>query len=209
MDFALRGALELSDPVGPGRSRGASERGATRREERGRERQVAPAVGARARRVSRAGGYASSVSFADRNSRVTLRVTVLPFYPVPYRPAGSRDNTVTSADRSGKYEAGSLRTGRIPLSRWRHGFEPRWDYQETLRSESLSSLSDDSPLPFVPHLSRGRPRRVGNLRGAVRVAWVGRLRAPSNCSRVRGQLRPTQHRRPPSGPLRPACRQRS
>ena len=128
MDFALRGALELSDPVGPGRSRGASERGATRREERGRERQVAPAVGARARRVSRAGGYASSVSFADRNSRVTLRVTVLPFYPVPSRSAGSRDNTLTSADRSGKDEAGSLRTGRIPLSRWRHGVEPRWDY---------------------------------------------------------------------------------
>ena len=48
-------------------------------------------------------------------------------------------------------------------------------------------LSDDSALPFVPHLSRGRPRDVGNLRGAVRVAWVGRLGAPSNCSRVHGR----------------------
>jgi hypothetical protein len=36
------------------------------------------------------------------------------------------------------------------LSRWRHGFEPRWDYTQRRRSEALSSLSRDSAPPFRP-----------------------------------------------------------
>jgi hypothetical protein len=51
----------------------------------------------------------------------------------------------------------------------------------------MFGLTSESRAPFVPHLSRGRPRHVGNLRGAVRVAWVGRLGAPSNCLRMRGR----------------------
>jgi hypothetical protein len=41
------------------------------------------------------------------------------------------------------------------LSRWRHGFEPRWDYTEKRRSETLFSVS-------------------GNLGPAVRPAFVPR-----------------------------------
>jgi len=47
-----------------------------------------------------------------------------------------------------------------PLSRWRHGFEPRWDYKQRCRSEGMFRLSIESAGPFVPHLSRGRPRHV-------------------------------------------------
>jgi hypothetical protein len=43
----------------------------------------------------------------------------------------------------------------LNLSRWRHGFEPRWDYTEKRRSETLFSVS-------------------GNLRPTVRPAFVPR-----------------------------------
>jgi hypothetical protein len=33
-----------------------------------------------------------------------------------------------------------VKSGPRTLSRWRHGFEPRWDYKEKRRSEALSSL---------------------------------------------------------------------
>ena len=46
------------------------------------------------------------------------------------------------------------------LSRWRHGFKSRWDYQQTRRSEPLSGAGEPSRSILVPHLSRGGPRRV-------------------------------------------------
>jgi hypothetical protein len=51
-------------------------------------------------------------------------------------------------------------SARTTLSRWRHGFEPRWDYKQRCRSEGMFRLSIESAGPFVPHLSRGRPRHV-------------------------------------------------
>ena len=51
-------------------------------------------------------------------------------------------------------------SSRGTLSRWRHGFEPRWDYKQRCRSEGMFRLSSESAGPFVPHLSRGRPRHV-------------------------------------------------
>jgi len=46
------------------------------------------------------------------------------------------------------------------LSRWRHGFEPCWDYKQRRRSDGPSRLSGESADPFVPHFSCGRPRHV-------------------------------------------------
>jgi len=53
------------------------------------------------------------------------------------------------------------------LSRWRHGFEPRWDYKETLRSEPLSCAGEPSRSVLVPHLSRSGPPHVTDAVGAV------------------------------------------
>jgi hypothetical protein len=63
-------------------------------------------------------------------------------------------------------------SARTTLSRWRHGFEPRWDYTEKRRSEALSSLKRRLSSPvrpaFVPRPTptrrqsqRGRPGRLG------------------------------------------------
>jgi hypothetical protein len=46
------------------------------------------------------------------------------------------------------------------LSRWRHGFKSRWDYQETRRSGAMSGGRGPSRFVLVPHLSRGRCERV-------------------------------------------------
>ena len=54
-------------------------------------------------------------------------------------------------------------SARLNLSRWRHGFEPRWDYQETRRSEALSGAGEPSCAVFVPHLSCSGPPHVNNL----------------------------------------------
>jgi hypothetical protein len=48
----------------------------------------------------------------------------------------------------------------MSLSRWRHGFKSRWDYEQRRRSDALYGLKAESAGPFVPHLSRGRPRHV-------------------------------------------------
>ncbi|SRR6266542_4089273 len=58
------------------------------------------------------------------------------------------------------------------LSRWRHGFEPRWDYKQRCRSEGMFRLSSQSAGPFVPHLSRGRPRHVTTEPAQTRVRVV-------------------------------------
>jgi hypothetical protein len=53
----------------------------------------------------------------------------------------------------------------------------------------LSSLSDDSALPFVPHLSRGRPRHVTSESPRGRPGRVGRSTQSRRgiCSRGRGR----------------------
>jgi hypothetical protein len=40
---------------------------------------------------------------------------------------------------SDRDEAGTVRTYRIPLSGWRHGFEPRWDYERKPPGQGTSS----------------------------------------------------------------------
>ena len=50
---------------------------------------------------------------------------------------------LTSADRFSQDGEGRTRTYRIPLSRWRHGFEPRWDYGQTRRSGQLTVPPSD------------------------------------------------------------------
>jgi len=74
----------------------------------------------------------------------------------------------------------AVESTRSALSRWRHGFEPRWDYQEETRRRSSrlrpgqgahtgfhattkvgsSTLSGLGRPSLVPHLSRGRRRHV-------------------------------------------------
>src|SRR5687768_8800822 len=56
---------------------------------------------------------------------------------VPRRPALSVD----LRKRTGRDEPGRHRTNRIALSRWRHGFEPRWDYQgQRMSGSPVSTL---------------------------------------------------------------------
>jgi hypothetical protein len=52
------------------------------------------------------------------------------------------------------------------LSRWRHGFEPRWDYKQRPRSDALSSLSGESVQPVVP---RTNATRQGPAEDWIRV----------------------------------------
>ena len=72
---------------------------------------------------------------------------------------------------------------RLNLSRWRHGFEPRWDYEQRPRSDPLSSLNRESARPFVPHSSRGRTRHVADL-PRIRPGRVDRCE-PGRCSPMR------------------------
>ena len=76
---------------------------------------------------------------------------------------------------------GPVRRGmrETPLSRWRHGFEPRWDYKQKARSEVLSSLGRESTSSAVPHLSRGRPRHVTPPPGIGAVTAEPPARSPS------------------------------
>jgi hypothetical protein len=51
------------------------------------------------------------------------------------------------------------RSARANLSRWRHGFEPRWDYQEKRRSEILREAAKPEQVPSRPGLV---PQRTGH-----------------------------------------------
>ena len=124
-------------------------------------------------------------------------VTVFSTGLIPYlsRMASETEGVATGNDRklypqvSVPFPPLALVTdsARTTLSRWRHGFEPRWDYREKRRSEALSSLSDDSALPFVPHLSRGRPRHVTGESPRGRPGRVSRSTQSRRriCSKVR------------------------
>jgi hypothetical protein len=78
------------------------------------------------------------------------------------RGAATTSNPETETQVSGHVRPELLVTdsARTTLSRWRHGFEPRWDFKERRRSDGPLRLSGESAGPFVPHMSRGRPRHV-------------------------------------------------
>jgi hypothetical protein len=73
---------------------------------------------------------------------------------------------------------------RTTLSRWRHGFEPRWDYQDKRRSGALSGCGGPIWLVLVPHFV---PRRFSHyqydrgitLREAARLQSSRRVRPSS------------------------------
>ena len=133
-------------------------------------------------------------------------------------------------------------SARLNLSRWRHGFEPRWDYKRAVgfvpswtvgaRDRGRArSLVDVDLFSSVRPRTDPRQERVGGGQLAPDVAeqigdepTFAEMAFRSASVRVsesisveptpRGvvrphQLRPIQHRRPPSGPARPAFRQRS
>jgi hypothetical protein len=59
-----------------------------------------------------------------------------------------------------------------PLSRWRHGFEPRWDYKREVAGHGISreatgSLNDDSNAEYPENIpSQIVPTRSGQCRPA-------------------------------------------
>jgi hypothetical protein len=93
---------------------------------------------------------------------------------------------------------------RLNLSRWRHGFEPRWDYTEKRRSEALSNLKRRLSSPvrpaFVPRPTptrrqsqRGRPGRLGRpTRSAVELFESARSRRDSALHERIGTLAKTR-----------------
>jgi hypothetical protein len=86
--------------------------------------------------------------------------------------------------------------GSRTLSRWRHGFEPRWDYQQERRSGGLSSRSGESAQPFIPHPSRTEmcevtvaspAGRATACTASGRTASVRRSTAPSKGRETRAR----------------------
>ena len=96
-----------------------------------------------------------------------------PFDPVtiPHdienRGVATRIDQERNPQVSGAFQRSPQVTGsaRLNLSRWRHGFEPRWDYQETRRSGVLSGLASRAARSLVPHSSRSGPHHVTQWRG--------------------------------------------
>src|SRR5438093_10954421 len=77
------------------------------------------------------------------------------------------------------------------LSRWRHGFKSRWDYQETRRSGACSTITSRYAASFVPHLSRGRPAHVTSHHRLVSVSR--RKRPPPPAPPLAVPDRPVPH----------------
>ena len=71
----------------------------------------------------------------------------------------------------------------LNLSRWRHGFEPRWDYKQKAWSEAHSGFDWEAMSPLVPHLSRRRCERVTCGLGAQPTVISARDAAPRKAVR--------------------------
>jgi hypothetical protein len=92
-------------------------------------------------------------------AEVTLRVTLAPSQVVPFRPAGSWTIGIACTNgRAGTSREGSGRAG-FPSQGGDTGSNPVGTTSKSA-VRAHSRLSGESAGPFVPHLSRGRPRHV-------------------------------------------------
>jgi hypothetical protein len=118
--------------------------------------------------------------------------------PATYRATTQEDGLRREAIAGRRASHGHLRRWRKlalgTLSRWRHGFKSRWDYQETRRSGAMSGARGPSRFVLVPHLSRGRCERVESHPDSIH-RW-----ASAAASNYTGVSRDTQQSRPRSSP---------
>ena len=117
------------------------------------------------------------------------------------RTAGASNPHVTSwTPTSSQVEKSTTRT----LSRWRHGFEPRWDYKrkapgQGVSPESIRSLNRDSNAGYpanIPH----RIERSERPKGRARRGWMHSPPLRLQCGiRLWKVLRSRRARSQPSG----------
>jgi hypothetical protein len=95
--------------------------------------------------------------FRPASGRAKVVVVVrLPRIPYPSRMTSKTEGerpATTGTESTDQRPISTLRRSSrhrpVTLSRWRHGFEPRWDYKQKARSDSRSCLSGESAAPFV------------------------------------------------------------
>jgi len=103
-----------------------------------------------------------------------------PFDPVsiPHdienRRVATRVNQERNPQVSGDFHRSPQVTesARLNLSRWRHGFEPRWDYQEGRRSGHLSGVGGAGPVRSRPAFV---PQRTAPRHGLARPELVAEV----------------------------------
>jgi hypothetical protein len=92
----------------------------------------------------------------------------------------NRPATKSPAQRSISASAAGHGVGRLNLSRWRHGFEPRWDYErktpgQGTSPESIGSLNRDSDAGYPANI----PHRIERSECAKGCAPRGWMHSPS------------------------------